>query len=458
MIGSGEACESRLPSQYVSTRHAHVQFRSEHVLRDAQSGPFGTQSRLATGDGRRSGLTVRDLNSKNGTFLNGQKLRSGEDREMHDQDVLRVGDFIGVVEQVPQQQLALEPWIKEVTIGDDSLVLGPGILANLPVVQQLAQDDSIVEILGEAGTGRERLARAIHHWSGRQGTFFTVETDGVIPRAHRGTVFVDEPQDLPTETQRALREAIQGWSSRSAEGAGPGPGRVKVVLASHEPLWGVAAAGRMLKDFCYRLDPLRSIRLLPLRERRAELPLMFCVLLRKSLAAQKLETLDDLSAVDPELVERLCWHDWPGNLRELESVVERLILRDLYSAAPQSFYRFHLGLLDEGDLPPTPRSGRELPRQEPRGALENLRFLLGLISSDNPEIAQQIKPSGRVVIARLVKVYSERRDGNADRNVIYRLLREWWPHFIKLGKLESPTGGDLKEVYDRYHASMSQSA
>ena len=222
----------------------------------------------------------------------------------------------------------------------------PALLAALRQVEQVAPTDSTVLILGETGTGKELIARAIHSRSGRRERPLVkvncsaisaglVESElfghvkgaftGALERrtgrfelADGGTLFLDEVGDLPLETQVKLLRVLQ---EREFEPVGSNRTvrvNVRVIAATNRNLEEAVAAGRFRADLFYRLNVF-PLRVPALRDRRGDIPqlVMFFV----SRFAKELGK--PLEAVSQATMERLVRYDWPGNVRELANIIER---------------------------------------------------------------------------------------------------------------------------------------
>ncbi len=227
------------------------------------------------------------------------------------------------------------------------------------MVRRVAGSEATVLVSGESGTGKELIARAIHHGSERRAGPFVPVNCAAIPAelleselfghlrgaftgavkdrrgkfemADGGTLFLDEVGELPVELQPKLLRALQ---EREIEPVGGAPRKidVRVVAATNRDLEAALAEGTFREDLYYRLAVI-PVHLPPLRDRRADIPLLVRHFLRKHGGPAEI-------AVSDGAMRRLTAYDWPGNVRELENAVERmLILR-------------RGELLEESDLPP----------------------------------------------------------------------------------------------------------
>jgi DNA-binding NtrC family response regulator len=216
-------------------------------------------------------------------------------------------------------------------------------------VAKVGASDSIVLITGETGSGKERVARALHLASGRRGRFVAVNCAAIpsalleselfgyekgafsgaaarhvgrIEQAQGGTLLLDEIGDMPLELQAKILRAIEQREVERLGGAGPVAVDVRVLASTHRDLRRAVDRGEFREDLFYRLNVV-PIAVPPLRDRPDDvLPLA------RAFAA---ELLGPAVAVDfaPEAVAALRAYDWPGNVRELRNFVERAsLLRD----------------------------------------------------------------------------------------------------------------------------------
>jgi len=225
----------------------------------------------------------------------------------------------------------------------------PAVLRALGAVDQVAPTDSTVLIYGETGTGKELVARAIHSRSARNGRALVnvncsaisaglVESElfghmkgaftGALERrigrfelAHGGTIFLDEIGELSIETQVKLLRVLQEHEFEPVGSSHPVRVDVRVIAATNRNLREAMQAGLFRSDLFYRLNVF-PIELPPLRERRSDIPQLvaFCV----SRFAKRLGKKID--GVSRESMEKLMNYPWPGNIRELQNVIERAVI------------------------------------------------------------------------------------------------------------------------------------
>ena len=216
------------------------------------------------------------------------------------------------------------------------------------LVKQIAPTKTSILIMGESGTGKELVARAIHNLGDRaekpfvpincgaipetlieselfghkRGAFTgaTEDREGLFAAAAGGTVFLDEIGELPTTTQVKLLRTLQERTVKPVGGTTEIPIDVRVVAATNRNLDDEVAAGRFRSDLFYRLNVIPLI-LPPLRERREDLPLLVDHFLGKYAALLGKRIVD----VDAGALALLSEYHYPGNVRELENLIERAV-------------------------------------------------------------------------------------------------------------------------------------
>ena len=217
------------------------------------------------------------------------------------------------------------------------------------VVEKVADTPSTVLITGESGTGKELVARALHENSSRRGGPFIKINCAAIPKtlmeselfgyekgaftgavgskpgrfelAHGGSLFLDEIGEIPVEMQVKLLRVLQESEFERVGGIKTIKVDVRLITATNRDLAAEIVTGGFREDLYYRLNVV-PIHLPPLRERREDIPLLvdhFIARFNERLKKQ-------ISGVEPEAILRLVSHHWPGNIRELENVIERTIL------------------------------------------------------------------------------------------------------------------------------------
>jgi transcriptional regulator of acetoin/glycerol metabolism len=327
VLGRGEDCEIQLPGNETSRTHAVIE---------------------------RGGMvqTIRDLDSRNGVFVNGQQVREAP---LFPGVVLRLGEWIGIVIEVPANLAEPEPVFDVLARG---LAGGPVLRPILDEVRRAAPSTLPIVLVGETGTGKEGFAHAIHAWSGRTGPFAAVNCAALVPSlaeaelfgyrrgaftgaersspghfraAQGGTLLLDEITDLPESVQAKLLRAIEQREVMPLGESAAVPVDVRIVAATQTALSQVVAERKFRPDLSARLDGM-TVGLPPLRDRKQEIPFLFSHLLREHSGGRPPQ-------LEPRLVEQLCLYDWPFNVREMDLLVRRLLV---LHGTEESLRRSHL--------------------------------------------------------------------------------------------------------------------
>jgi transcriptional regulator of acetoin/glycerol metabolism len=307
IIGRDASCSVRLDGSEVSRRHA--------ALRRDDGSPL-----------------LVDLGSHNGIRVNGQVVASAQ---LGLGDVVRIGGWIGVVASAPSDFAEIAP----------GLWGGAVLQAALAPLQRAAASSLTIVLEGETGTGKEIVTRSLHQWSGRPGPLVAVNcaalpeglaegelfgyrrgaftgadraSPGFFRSAQGGTLLLDEVSDLPLPLQAKLLRVLQEGEVQPLGEMRPVPVDVRIVVASQQPLMDAVRDGRFRADLLARLDGL-TVNLPPLRRRKEDVPSLFSHVLGE-------QTQGKAPAVDGDLVEQLCVHDWPFNVRELVQLVRQLLI------------------------------------------------------------------------------------------------------------------------------------
>jgi PAS domain S-box-containing protein len=272
-------------------------------------------------------------------------------------------------DQLYRENLALRDEVERTSMFDEIVGASNPLKVVLSRIAKVAPTDSTVLITGETGTGKELVARAIHKNSARAERAFVSVNCAAIPRdlipselfghekgaftgatqrrlgrfelADKGTIFLDEVGDLPAETQIALLRVLQEREFERIGGTGSIRTDVRVIAATNRDLGSAIAAGTFRSDLFYRLSVF-PIELPPLRKRPEDIPL----LVRYFLNRYARKAGRHFTAVDEKSLDLLQAYSWPGNIRELQNVIERSVI----VSETKTFS------VDESWLPPQPSS------------------------------------------------------------------------------------------------------
>lgn len=316
VIGRADNCEVQLDGVKISREHAEL----------TPVGPaFG----------------VRDLGSRNGLWVNGQRV---EATALMNGDVIRLGEWVGCV--VPG--LTADVSFGEIAPG---LLAGPRLAAVLAPARKLVEKGVPLVIHGATGTGKERVARALHSWSGRPGEYVGVNCAaipadlaeaelfghskgaftgaerprlGLFRQADRGTLLLDEFLELHARTQAKLLRVLEENEVRPIGDSRACPIDVLVLAATQRPLEEVVREGQMRNDLVARLG-VYTVQLPSLKDRKEDVAPLFMHFIRDPQTGRS-------PAVDAELIEWLCLQPWVQNVRQLEWLARAMIA--LHDEAP----------------------------------------------------------------------------------------------------------------------------
>ena len=334
----GQTIDSLVPERY---RHTHPTRRSEYASA-ARVRPMGAGLELY---GRRkdgtefpADIMLGPVETAEGRVVLSVIRDLTEKREA--EEALRRSEL---QKRYLEEELNTEARFEEI-IGESV-----GLKRVLKHVETVSATDVTVLILGETGTGKEVIARAIHQLSprnehvmvklncaaipaglleselfGHERGAFTGAIDRKIGRlelAHEGTLFLDEIGDLPLELQPKILRALQEKEFERLGSNKPIPVNVRLVAATNRDLTKMVAAGTFRSDLYYRLRVF-PILLPPLRERREDIPLLVRYFVDRHARKlyKKIETISD------DTMRALTRWDWPGNIRELENFIERAVI------------------------------------------------------------------------------------------------------------------------------------
>jgi DNA-binding NtrC family response regulator len=312
-IGTDEDCDFVLTDTSISRRHARVTLE-------------------------RGSIVVRDLKSRNGTFLGETKV--GE-----------ATVSLGSVLRVGRTYLAVQPrWLVREVAPSNARSFGELFGESLAmreifaILERVAKSDVTLLVEGESGTGKELVARSLHAASPRskgpyvvfdcsavpselaeselfghkKGAFSGATSDraGAFQRASGGTICLDELGELPLDLQPKLLRVLENREVRPVGDDVARPIDVRVVASTNRDLHAEAQRGRFRSDLLYRLEVVK-IRMPPLRQRPEDIPGLVARLLRGKIGDGEEPAGDNM--------KKLVGYAWPGNVRELRNVLERAV-------------------------------------------------------------------------------------------------------------------------------------
>ncbi len=283
------------------------------------------------------GVWVRDLNSRNGTWVNGVRVREAR---VPDGGTIHTGSTdLHIFYDQNENEIPLWPTERFGPLWGRTSVMR-ALFARLA---RLADQDATVLILGETGTGKELVARAVHELSPRQARPFVVvdcgalaesmleaelfghargaftgamvARPGAIEAADGGTVFLDEIGEMPLSMQPKLLRALEGRAVRRVGETQYRDVDVRFIAATHRDLAAMVNLGTFREDLFFRLSVL-PVTVPPLRQRTEDIPLL----------VEKLLPPSGRGIVSQELLQELARRPWPGNVRELRNFVERAVV------------------------------------------------------------------------------------------------------------------------------------
>ena len=248
-----------------------------------------------------------------------------------------------------EENLALREEVDQASMFEEIIGTSPALQEVLSRVAKVAPSDSTVLITGETGTGKELVARAIHKRSQRSGRAFVSVNCAAIPSsliaselfghekgaftgalqrrigrfelAEGGTLFLDEVGELPAETQVALLRVLQEREFERVGSSQPISSNVRVIAATNRNLGSAVAAGTFRSDLFYRLNVF-PIDVPPLRRRPEDIPL----LVNYFIGRYSEKVAKKITGIEKRSLDLLSSYSWPGNIRELQNVIERSVI------------------------------------------------------------------------------------------------------------------------------------
>jgi PAS domain S-box-containing protein len=367
----------------------------------------GTVSRTEVASGRLFTIILRDINER--------KQAEAKLDQLHDQNAYL------------QAELQSELNFEEI-IGASS-----SIQKVFNAIEMVAQTDSTVLLLGETGTGKELIARAVHNRSRRKQSVMVKVNCGALPAnlvetelfghekgaftgamtqkkgrfelAHRGTIFLDEIGELPLETQSKLLRILQEQEFERLGGTQTHKVDVRVIAATNRELPEAVRRGAFRADLFYRLNVF-PIEVPALRNRREDIPLLAGHFLRKF--SQRMGKR--IQRLSPGVSDQFYHYDWPGNVRELANVMERAVIL----CQGDSIQSEHLALSGGGSTP-TSASPETMPSLEEAERRLILRALqqTGWVLSGAKGAAQMLGINRSTLWSRMKKLGIEKPDSRS---------------------------------------------
>lgn len=289
----------------------------------------------------------------------------------------------------------------------------PEMLATLGTADGIALTDCAVLVVGEVGSGREALARHIHEKSERHGSFVAIDCaaksedalaaeifghdsqPGAVEAAADGTLFLDDIDALPAALQAALRRLLHDGEFSRSGSSQPLRGTARIIAASERDLAELVQQGQFRQDLHYLLNVV-TLPLLPLRKRRGDIPLLAMHFLKRSAQRHG----KNVTEITPEAFDRLLGYAFPGNIRELESIIERGVARATGTALSADLLPAELGENDaEQDQASPIKTLEQLEREHILKALEH--------TGGNRALAAQLLGIDRVSLWRKLRRYNE---------------------------------------------------
>jgi len=252
-------------------------------------------------------------------------------------------------ERLKHGSIASREEIDKASMCDEIVGSSAALQKVLSLVSKVSPTDATVLVTGETGTGKELVARAIHRQSRRSSRAFVSVNCAAIPRdliaselfghekgsftgavqrrlgrfelAEGGTIFLDEVGELPAETQVALLRVLQEHEFERVGGTRSIQTNVRVIAATNRNLQAAIAAGTFRSDLFYRLNVF-PLEMPPLRERREDIPVLVEYFVDH--CARKVKK--NIQGITKESLDLLRSYPWPGNIRELQNVIERSVI------------------------------------------------------------------------------------------------------------------------------------
>lgn len=264
-------------------------------------------------------------------------------------DITEINRLQQELEETRQVNLAFQKALEQIQNGLENnqqfIYRSKSMHQILSMASRFAKNDSPILLLGESGVGKDVLANYIHEKSERGGDFIKINCgaipdhlleselfgyekgaftganarkEGLFELAHGGTIFLDEIGDLPYSLQVKLLNVLQDSKIRRLGGTQTHEINIRIIAATNCDLESLVEQKKFRLDLYYRLNVL-SITIPPLRERREDIPALLFFYLKKLAQKYKME-----KRIDNDVLEKCMEYEWPGNIRELKNLVERM--------------------------------------------------------------------------------------------------------------------------------------
>jgi len=272
-----------------------------------------------------------------------ERQRAENELEKAFEEIKRLKD------RLHDENVVLREHIDQVFMFEEIVGSSPALKTVLSSIVKVAPTDSTVLITGETGTGKELIARAIHKGSQRAGQAFISVNCAAIPvsliaselfghekgaftgalqrrqgrfeLAHSGTIFLDEIGELPAETQIALLRVLQERQFERVGGSRAIPTDVRIIAATNRDLPAAIASGTFRADLFYRVNVF-PIDVPPLRQRKEDITMLVEYFVKRYAAKAR----KHISKIDKNTLELCQAYHWPGNIRELQNIIERSVI------------------------------------------------------------------------------------------------------------------------------------
>jgi PAS domain S-box-containing protein len=322
-----------------------------HAIKTGQPPDLEIRSRRADGLYRWFHVRGRPQRDAEGRIVRWYTLATDIDERKRAESELEKAfeEIKRLKDRLHDENVVLREQIDQVFMFEEIVGSSPALKTVLSGIVKVAPTDSTVLITGETGTGKELIARAIHKGSQRADHAFVSVNCAAIPSAliaselfghekgaftgalqqrqgrfelaHYGTIFLDEIGELPAETQIALLRVLQERQFERVGGNRIISTDVRIVAATNRDLVAAIASGTFRADLFYRLNVF-PIHVPPLRDRREDIPMLVEYFVKRYAETARKQ----ISKIDKHTLKLCQSYDWPGNIRELQNIIERSVI------------------------------------------------------------------------------------------------------------------------------------